>query len=100
MSTGVVLSVEPATLGVGGCDGATAVTVTGTLNHANPRLVETAVTLTVGATADDSATEGTDYGTIGGGPHADDRARGQASGTQTFTLLPTDDDVAGADMRR
>ena len=91
VSTGVVLSVNPATVSEDA--GATVVTVTGTLNHA-PRLAETVVTLTVGATTD-TATEGTDYGTIGSLTLT--IAAGSASGTQTFTLLPTDDDVAGAD---
>ena len=91
VSTGVVLSVNPETVSEDA--GATVVTVTGTLNHA-PRLAETVVTLTVGATTD-TATEGTDYGTIGSLTLT--IAAGSASGTQTFTLLPTDDDVAGAD---
>ena len=91
VSTGVTLTVDPATLDEG--DGATVVTVTGTLNHA-PRLARDAVTVTVGATTD-TATEGTDYGTIGSLTLT--IAAGSASGTQTFTLLPTDDDVAGAD---
>ena len=90
-STGVVLSVDPATVSEDA--GATVVTVTGTLNHA-PRLADTEVTLTVGNTGD-AAVEGTDYGTIESLTLT--IAAGSASGTKTFTLTPADDDAAGAD---
>ena len=91
VSTGVVLSVDPATVSEDA--GATVVTVTGTLNHA-PRLADTEVTLTVGNTGD-AAVEGTDYGTIESLTLT--IAAGSASGTKTFTLTPADDDAAGAD---
>ena len=61
VSTGVVLSVNPATLTEGG--GAKVITITATLNQA-PRAVATVLTLSVGA-ASDTALEGTDYGTVG-----------------------------------
>ena len=64
-------------------------TVTGTLDHA-PRLADTAVTVTVGD-AGDTATEGTDYGTIETVTLT--IAVGATSGTKTFTLTPTNDDV-------
>ena len=95
VSTGVVLSVNPASVSEDA--GATVVTVTGTLDHA-PRLADTEVTLTVGNT-DDAATEGTDYGTIES-RHADDRCGVATSGTKTFTLTPADDDVAEGGQRR
>ena len=87
VSTGVVLSVAPASVSEDA--GATVVTVTGTLDHA-PRLADTVVTVTVGA-VDDTAVEGTDYGTVGSLTLT--IAAGSASGTQTFTLTPADDDV-------
>ena len=90
-STGVVLSVNPETVSEDA--GATVVTVTGTLDHA-PRLADTVVTLTVGNTGD-AATEGTDYGTLGSVTLT--IAAGSASGTTTFTLTPTDDDVDEGD---
>ena len=91
VSTGVVLSVNPASVSEDA--GATVVTVTGTLDHA-PRLADTAVTLTVGD-AGDTATEGTDYGTIGTVTLT--IAGGATSGTKTFTLTPTNDDVDEGD---
>ena len=87
VSTEVVLSVAPASVSEDA--GATVVTVTGTLDHA-PRLADTVVTVTVGA-VDDTAVEGTDYGTVGSLTLT--IAAGSASGTQTFTLTPADDDV-------
>ena len=68
---------------------ATSVTVTGTLDEA-ARTTATTVTVSVGASGD-SATEGIDYAT------ANDEmltiAAGQTTGTASFTLTPTDDDV-------
>ena len=87
VSTEVTLTVDPATLDEG--DGATTVTVTGTLNGGT-RDAATAVTVSVGA-SDDSAVEGTDYATV------EDLTltigAGQTAATQTFMLNPTDDDV-------
>ena len=87
VSTEVTLTVDPATLDEG--DGATTVTVTGTLNGGT-RNAATAVTVSVGA-SDDSAVEGTDYATV------EDLTltigAGQTAATQTFMLIPTDDDV-------
>ena len=91
VSTGVVLSVNPEKVSEDA--GATEVTVTAALNHA-PRLVETAVTVTVGDTGD-AATEGTDYGTIWSATLT--IAAGSTSGTATFMLTPTDDDVDEGD---
>ena len=87
VSTQVTLTVNPASVSEDA--GATEVTVTGTLDHA-PRLADTDVTLTVGA-VDDTAVEGTDYGTLGSVTLT--IAAGSTSGTTTFMLTPTDDDV-------
>ena len=86
VSTGVVLSVNPATLTEGG--GAKVITITATLNQA-PRAVATVLTLSVGA-ASDTAVEGTDYGTVGSQTLT--ISAGAISATKTFTLTPTDDD--------
>ena len=69
--------------------GATQVEVTGTLDGA-PRTSVTEVAVTVGA-SDDTATEGTDYATVGDLTLTIEA--GEASGTTTFTLTPTDDAV-------
>ena len=90
-STAVVLSVDPAT--VAESADATAVTVTGTLNDA-PRTSATTVTVSVGAD-DDAAVEGTDYATVGSVTVT--IAAGQASGTGSFELDPTGDDVDEGD---
>ena len=73
--------------------GATTVTVTGTLDGA-PRAVDTAVTVAVGAPSD-AATEGTDYTTVNDLTLTIDA--GDTSGTATFSLTPTDDDIDEAD---
>ena len=87
VSTEVTLTVDPATLDEG--DSATTVTVTGTLNGGT-RDAATVVTVSVGA-SNDAAVEGTDYDTV------EDLTltigAGQPTGTQTFMLTPTDDDV-------
>ena len=87
VSTEVTLTVDPATLDEG--DSATTVTVTGTLNGGT-RDAATVVTVSVGA-SNDAAVEGTDYATV------EDLTltigAGQPTGTQTFMLTPTDDDV-------
>ncbi len=73
--------------------GATSITVTGTLNGTT-RTADTPVTVAVG-TSSDTATEGTDYATV------NDLTltilAGETSGTASFTLTPTDDDVDEAD---
>ena len=86
VSTGVVLSVNPATLTEGG--GAKVITITASLNQA-PRAVATALTLSVGESGD-TAVEGTDYGTVGSLMLT--IGAGATSATKTFTLTPTDDD--------
>ena len=86
VSSGVVLSVNPAMLAEGG--GAKLIAVTATLNHA-PRNVATALSLSVGASGD-TALEGTDYGTIGSLSLT--IGAGASSATETFTLTPTNDD--------
>ena len=86
VSTGVVLSVNPATLSEGG--GAKLITITASLNHA-PRNVATALSLSVGASGD-TALEGTDYATVGGLSLT--IGAGATSATKTFTLTPTNDD--------
>ena len=90
-STAVALSVSTATVAEGA--GATSVTVTGTLDEA-PRLSATSVTVSIGAFSD-AATEGTDYVTVG--DLALTIAAGRKTGTATFTLTPTDDDVDESD---
>ncbi len=90
-TTAVALSVDPASVDEDA--GATTVTVTGTLDGA-PRTVDTEVTVAVGASGD-AATSGTDYAAV-----ADltlTIATGATSGTATFSLTPTDDDVDEAD---
>ena len=86
-STDVVLSVNPEAVAEDAA--AQIITVTATLDHA-PRLINTAVTVTVGEAADD-ATEGTDYETI------ESRflyiVAGATSGTAAFTLTPIDNFV-------
>ena len=89
VSTGVVLSVNPTSVS----EDAGATEVTGTLDHA-ARLADTAVTVAVGA-AGDTAAEGTDYGTVGSVTLT--IAAGATSGTKTFMLTPTDDDVDEGD---
>ena len=86
-STTVALSVNTSSLAEG--DAATTVTVTGTLDEA-VRLTETEVTISIGALTD-SATEGTDYGTVANVTLTINA--GSTNGTQTFSLDPTDDDV-------
>ena len=84
-STMVTLTASP--LSVDEAAGSTTVTVTGTLDGA-PR--STATTVTVGA-QDDSATEGTDYGTIADFPLT--IQAGETTGSATFTFTPINDDV-------
>ena len=86
-STGVTLSVDP-TMVIEGA-GRTPVTVRAALNGA-ARLGSTAVTVAVG-TPGDSATEGTDYATVG--DLTVTIPAESTSGTATFTLIPVDDDI-------
>ena len=86
-STKVTLSVSPASVAEN--VEATTVTVTGTLDDA-PRALDTEVTVSVGADGD-AATEGTDYATVDN--FILSISAGQTSGTQAFSLTPTDDDV-------
>ena len=78
---------------VGEADDATAVTVTAALNDA-PRTTDTMITVTVGD-AGDAAAEGTDYATVG--TVTVTITAGQTTGTESFSLDPTDDDVDEAD---
>ncbi len=91
VSTGVTLTVVPASVGENA--GATGVTVTATLDE-DARPAETAVTVAVGA-AGDGAAEGTDYATVS--DFTVTIAAGSASGSGTFTLTPTDDNLAEGD---
>ena len=86
-STGITISVDPATVAEDA--GATTVTVTATLN-AGALAADTAVTVAVGASAD-TATEGTDYATVNDLTMT--IAAGNTADTATFALTPTDDDV-------
>ena len=90
-STGVTLAVNPTMASEGA--GRTTVTVTATLNEA-ARLGSTAVTVAVGKTGD-SATEGTDYQTVG--DLTVTIPAESTSGTATFTLIPVDDDIVESD---
>ena len=82
----VALSVSPDSVAEDA--GATVVTVTGTLDA--PRDIDTVVTVSVGASSD-SATEGTDYGTVDAFALTIDAFA--TSGTATFTLTPEGDGV-------
>ena len=86
-STAISLSVSPNNLSEGA--NTTTLTVTGTLNN-DPRSSPTSVTVMVGA-ATDSAVEGTDYGTVGSLTLT--ISAGQTTGTTSFQLNPTDDDL-------
>ena len=90
-STAVALTVSPNS--VEETDTATTVTVTGTLNG-SPRTSDTTVTVSVGAPGD-TATEGVDYARVGDLTLRIDA--GETSGTGTFSLDPTADDVGEAD---
>ena len=93
VSTAVALSVNPASVDEDAGATATSVTVTGTLDGA-PRTADTTVTVTVGASGDGAA-EGTDYATVADLTLTIDA--GETSGTATFSLTPTDDDVDEGD---
>ena len=91
VSTGLTLSVNPAS--VGEADGATAVVVTAALDG-GARGEATAVTVAVGA-GTDGATEGTDYATVS--DFTVTIGAGAPSGTGTFTLTPTQDALGEGD---
>ena len=86
--TKVILSVNPAT--VDEDDGATSITVTGTLDGAS-LTTATEVTVSVGS-GTDSATEGTDYTPVE--DFTLSIAANQMKGTATFDLAPDDDEIA------
>ena len=90
-STEITLSVSPeyADEAAGGAS----VTVTGTLGNA-PRGADTAVTVSVGASGD-AAVEGADYATVGDLTLTIDA--GDTTGSATFMLTPTDDEVDEGD---
>ena len=90
-STAVALTVDVTS--VDEAAGATTVTVTGTLDGA-PRTSATSVTVAVGDSGD-AAAEGTDYATVSDVTLTIDAD--QTSGTATFTLAPTNDDVDEGD---
>ncbi len=91
VSTAVVLSLSANSVDEDAS--ATAITVTGTLNGAS-RTTDTTVTVEVGA-AGDAATEGTDYASVADLTLTIDA--GETTGTASFTLTTTDDDVADGD---
>ena len=86
-STAVALTLSESS--VAEDSGSTTIAVTGTLDE-SPRTTDTVVTVSVGA-AGDSATEGTDYATVADFPLT--IAAGATTGTASFTLAVTDDDV-------
>ena len=85
-STKVALSVDPASVSEGA--GSTTVTVTGTLDG-GARTSATPVAVSVGG---GTATAGTDFATVN--DFTLTIPANQTEGTQTFRLIPTDDDVA------
>ena len=87
-STQVTLAVDPTAVGEG--DGATTVTVTGTLDHA-VRTEGTEVTVTVSA----GTASASDFAPVSAFTLTIDAD--QPFGTTVFTLTPTDDDVDEAD---
>ncbi len=91
VSTAVALSLSAGSVAEDAS--ATAITVTGTLNGA-ARTNDTTMTVEVGASGD-AATEGTDYATVADLTLTIDA--GETTGTASFTLTPTDDDVAEGD---
>ena len=92
-STGVTLSLSPTTVAENAVGAARTVTVTATLN-ADSRVGATDVTVSLGETGD-TATEGTDYTAVADFTVTIDG--GSTSGTETFTLEPTDDGLAEGD---
>ena len=93
-SAKLTLSVEPPSVAEDA--GETEVTVTGRLDGA-PLTSATEVAVSVGA-SDDTATEGTDYATVGELTLTIEA--GATEGTTTFALTPTDDAVDEDDAER
>ena len=91
VSTAVVLSLNANSVDEDAST--TAITVTGMLNGV-ARPSDTEVTVAVGDSAD-SASEGTDYATVADLTLTIDT--GETAGTTSFTLTPTNDDVAEGD---
>ena len=89
-SGSITLTVSPTS--VGEDDGATTVTVTATLGGSATLLTATEVTVSVGG---GSATSGTDYTAVS--DFTVTIPKETASGTGTFTLTPTQDDIAEGD---
>ena len=87
--TGVTLSVDPGTVAENG--GATPFEVTAALSGGTTFGEAKTVTVAVGA-ASDSATEGTDYATVG--DQTITIGAGESTGTVTFTLTPTDESTS------
>ena len=81
----VNLSLSPSSVGEG--DGATRVTVTAAFSNSSTYRDDKKVTVTVGGTG--TATSGTDYAAVSNFDVT--IAKGQTSGTATFTLTPTAD---------
>ena len=90
--TGITLSVSPSAVTENG--GAETVTVTAAVDGGTQYAEEKTVTVTVGS-GSDSATEGTDYASVG--ELSITIAAEAASGTEIFTLTPTDDDLYEGD---
>ena len=88
-STGIALTLNPASVSEGA--GGTAVTVTAALDE-SARTGDTEVTVSVAGT---TATEGTDFAAVTG--VALTIAAGAPSGEATFTLTPTQDEIAEGD---
>ena len=91
--TGITLSVNPTQV-TENVPTAPTVTVTAAVNGTTRYVDEKTVAVAVGASAD-TATEGTDYATVGALSIA--IAAGAASGTTSFTLDPTEDDLDEGD---
>ena len=91
-SSSVALAVSPSS--VDEDDSATTVTVTATIDGSTTLPAATTVTVSVGDVGD-SATEGTDYGTVS--DITVTIAAGQRSGTGTFTMTPTNDSFLEGD---
>ena len=86
--SGITLAASPDTVTENG--GAKTVTVTASVNGTTRYAAAKTVAVTVGKSAD-SATEGTDYSTVGS--LSISIAAGAASGSKEFTLTPTNDDL-------
>ena len=87
-SPAITLSASPSSVSEGASS--TVVTVTATINDSVTFFSSGTVTVAVGASGD-SASEGTDYGTVGNFDIA--IPAGSASATGTFSITPTDDSL-------